>query len=108
MRFYAKARRKPGEMNKTEKAYSDLLEARRISGEIFGWYYEAITLKIAKDCRYTPDFMVVTASLEVEFHEVKGYWIDDAKVKIKVASSKFPFRFIAVSLKRKEWVVEEF
>lgn len=31
----------------------------------------------------------------MECHEVKGFWTDDAKVKIKVAAEQYPFRFIA-------------
>ena len=108
MKFFAKARRKAGTMNGTESKYALLLDSQKQTGQIFDFYFEAVTLKIATDCRYTPDFMVITKDLEVEFHEVKGYWMDDAKVKIKVASAKFPFRFVAVQLKKKEWVFEEF
>ena len=45
---------------------------------------------------------------EVEIHEVKGFWMDDARVKIKVASEMFPFRFVAVTRKAGRWEAEEF
>lgn len=48
----------------------------------------------------------------MELHEVKGHWQDDARVKIKVASSLYPFRFQAVRVKPKRegggWDIEEF
>jgi hypothetical protein len=45
-------------------------------------------------------------------HEVKGFWTDDARVKIKVAADLYPFRFIAAqALPKKQgggWKIEEF
>lgn len=54
-------RHKPGVMNKTERAYADLLEYRKIQGEVEQWHFEAVTLKLADGTRYTPDFYVVLA-----------------------------------------------
>lgn len=50
---------------------------------------------------------------EMELHEVKGYWEDDARVKIKVAAEAFwMFRFIAIKARPKKegggWEIEEF
>jgi hypothetical protein len=108
----AHGRHKPGVMNKTEAAYQLELEAGRQVGEILWYTFEAITLKLADDCRYTPDFIVMKKDLSLECHEVKGFWQDDARVKIKVAAAKFPFRFIAVTkIAAKNgggWNVEEF
>lgn len=42
------------------------------------------------------------ATGELEMHEVKGFWEDDARVKIKVAASFYPFSFIAARPKPKE------
>lgn len=83
-------------MNGLERAYSQVLDARLAAGEILDWKFEAVTLKLADACRYTPDFMVIAADATVEFHETKGRWMDDAKVKFKVAAAQFPFRFVAV------------
>ena len=48
----------------------------------------------------------------LEMHEVKGFWQDDARVKIKVAASIYPFRFVAVKARAKKhgggWEVENF
>jgi len=107
------ARHKSGEMNKTEAAYAaDVLEPRRLTGEIVSYWFERFTFKLADDCRYTPDFVVMLASGELECHETKGFWADDAKVKIRVAASLFPFRFVAIQKQSKkdggQWVYQEF
>lgn len=98
----------PSDMNKTEAAYDAHLW--RIRGTVVAWHaFEAITFKLAKNTRYTPDFVVQRTSGAIELHEVKGFWRDDARVKIKVAASLYPFRFIAVTKdKAGGWKVEEF
>ena len=73
MKFHARARHTPGVMNRLEANYAQYLELRKRANEIVHYAFEAVTLKIAADCRYTPDFMVVNKDLEVEFHEVKGF-----------------------------------
>lgn len=42
-----RARHVPGEMNKTETAYAELLEGRKLAGEILGWRFEAYKLRQA-------------------------------------------------------------
>jgi hypothetical protein len=48
----------------------------------------------------------------LEAHEVKGFWTDDARVKIKVAADKYPLQFIAIRKIPKKngggWQIEEF
>jgi len=101
-------RQKPGSMNKTESAYAERLEMLRRLGDVGHFEFEPITLKLAKNTRYTPDFMVVTDG-RIEFHEVKGFWRDDARVKIKVAAEKFwQFKFLAVKKVKGGWDIEEF
>ena len=80
---------KPGEMNKTEARFAELLELRKRAGEIEAWYFEPLKLRLAKGCFYTPDFLVIEATGRITFYEVKGYWRDDAKVKYKTAAEKF-------------------
>lgn len=52
-------------MNKTEKSFSQLLEAQKRKGEIIEWRFEGITLmwgideKTGIPLRYTPDFWVI-------------------------------------------------
>lgn len=52
------------------------------------------------------------ANGQLEAHEVKGHWQDDARVKVKVAADQYPVRFVAVkSAAAKDgggWHTEEF
>ena len=109
---YALGRLKSGVMNRTETAYSLLLERMKSSGEVVWWAFEGMTFKLAEGSRYTPDFNVMLPSGVMEMHEVKGFWQDDARVKIKVAASLFPMKFVAVKAIAKSkgggWEREEF
>jgi hypothetical protein len=111
-RTLALGRLKPGVQNRTEAEYAALLESRKIAGEIAWYAFEGVTFKLAADTRYTPDFAVMLADGRMEMHEVKGFWRDDAKIKIKVAAEMFPFRFVALKKRSKKsgggWDVEEF
>lgn len=108
MRLVARAstqalgRLKTGEMNKTEQAYAKHLDYLKALGEVLWWKFEGIKLRLADVTFYTADFGVIVASGEMEIHEVKGWWADDAKVKIKVAAAMYPFRFCAVMAKPKK------
>lgn len=102
---FALGRLKSGTMNKTEAEYAKILEARRACGNVLWYRFEGVTLKLADNTRYTPDFIVMLDSGELEAHEVKGsmsFIQDDAKVKIKVAADIFPFRFILVAPRAKK------
>ncbi|HDY7061951.1 MAG: DUF1064 domain-containing protein [Klebsiella pneumoniae] len=108
----ALGRLKAGQMNKTEEAYCSYLELRRRYGEIAWFRFEGIKLRLADNTFYTPDFAVMLANGQMELHEVKGFWTDDARVKTKVAADQYPFRIIGVTkLQAKAgggWKVEEF
>lgn len=108
----ALGRLKVGKMNQTEKAYDSRLRLRLLGGELAWYKFEALKLRLADNTFYTPDFAVMLVSGELEVHEVKGYWEDDARVKIKVAAALYPFRFFAVTKGSKrtgaEWAFEEF
>jgi hypothetical protein len=94
--LYALGRLKTGEMNKGEAAYNQHLWQRFNAGEILWHKFEGIKLRLADNTFYTCDFAVLAADCTLELHEYKGHWLDDAKVKIKIAASLYPFRFIAV------------
>lgn len=98
-KLQALGRMKVGRMNNAELAYSKVLELRKHAGEVLWYSFEGMTLRMADRTTYTPDFAVMLANGEMEMHEVKGFFQDDAKVKIKVAAAMFPFRFIAVRMK---------
>lgn len=94
--------------SKAEATYASRLDARQRVGEIRRWRYEAVTLKLGPDCRYTPDFLIVPWEwplLPLELHEVKGKhaW-DDALVKLRAAAGAFPeFRFFLMRLLGTTW-----
>jgi hypothetical protein len=99
-----------GAMNRTEAAYEQLLKSRLMAGDIQWYRFEGMKLRLANNTFYTPDFFVMAADGLLEAHEVKGHWTDDARVKIKVAASQYPFRFLAIKRGRdvSGWVIEEF
>ncbi len=111
-RLQALGRLKSGQMNKTEAAYAERLRALQHAGEIQWFRFEGIKLRLADNTFYTPDFAVLARDGVMELHEVKGFWVDDARVKIKVAADQYPMRFLAVRAKPKRdgggWAVEEF
>jgi hypothetical protein len=92
----AKGKLKPRKMNKLEARYAAYLEGEKAAGRILWYEYEAITLRLGDDCRYTPDFVLMLPDGEIEVRETKGFWEEDAKIKIRVASERYPFRFVAI------------
>lgn len=103
-------RLKQGVMNKTERKYADHLESLKMAGEIQHYAFDSMKFRLADKTFYSPDFIVLKANGELEAHEVKGHWEDDARVKIKVAASIHPIPFIAVKWNEKNhfWDYEYF
>lgn len=113
----ALGRMKSGQMNKTEAAYAQHLDLLKRAGEIAYYSFDSINLRLADKTFYKPDFLVMKSDGQLEIHEVKGakgVFTDDAKVKVKVAASKFPFRFLVCYPKGsrrgmvQSWEIEEF
>lgn len=98
---------RPQKMNGTEEKYAWVLELQKRAGGILDYGFNEITLRLGDDCRYTPDFWVLPLSGIFELHEVKGFFRDDAKVKIKVAAAKYPFIFRLVRLEKGQWNISE-
>lgn len=90
-------------LNKTEARFLEILKAER-AGEHIG--VQTITLRIAHDCRYTPDFWCAAGG-QLTFYEVKGAFIrEDAMIKLKTAANQFPkFLFIIAQYKDGFWTV---
>ena len=111
-RSYALGRLKTGQMNKTEAAYAGTLSVLESAGDVLWYRFEGLKLRLADNTFYTPDFAVMRADGTLECHEVKGFWQDDARVKIKVAAEMYPFRFLAVKARSKKngggWELEDF
>ncbi len=95
----AQARHVPGVMNQGEARYaSEYLQPMLLGGKILEWKFEPVKLRIGDKCFYSPDFLVITAKREIEMHEFKGHWEDDARVKIKAAAALFWWaKFVAIT-----------
>lgn len=101
--FQVKQSTDEAKLNKTEREY--FAYVKRLGHQWVGC--QSITLKIGDDCRFTPDFGVLTSDGKLQCHEVKGFWRDDAKVKIKVAARQFSFiEFIVVQKNKQGWSFE--
>jgi hypothetical protein len=86
-------------LNKLETAW--LAEMRRRNYEWIG--VQNITLKLADDLRYTPDFSAKVGG-DLVFFETKGFFRDDARGKLKTAARQFPlFRFVLVTKEKMQW-----
>lgn len=108
----ALGRLKVGAMNKTEMAYAATLDQRKVIGQVVWYKFEGLKFRLADNTFYTPDFAVMLAGGELEAHEVKGFWQDDARAKIKIAADMYPLKFVAIQARTKKegggWKVEEF
>lgn len=111
-RMQALGRLKTGQMNKTEDAYEKHLANLKHAGDIAWYRFEGMKFRLADNTFYTPDFAVMLSNGQLEAHEVKGHWQDDARAKIKIAAEMYPIRFVAVKSKAKKdgggWAVEDF
>lgn len=93
-------------LNRLETSYASHLNLLKMAGEIEDYRVHGVTLKLADDTRYTPDFLVIGKEGQVELQETKGWMRDDANVKLKVAAAQFPwFVFKLVTWKDKNWQV---
>ena len=72
-------------LNKTEKLYLAYLR-------VFNYSYlgiQNITLKLADDCRLTPDFNFINDAGRLVFIDVKGFQREDALIKMKMAARTY-------------------
>lgn len=107
-RMQALGRLKTGAMNKTEAAYAAVLDQEKIAGTVLWYSFEGLKFRLADNTFYSPDFAVMLADGNIQILEIKGFWTDDARVKIKIAAAMFPFQFIAIKKNGRNWVREEF
>lgn len=77
----------PRGKTRTEAEFELILKSEHPSAVIL---FEAYTLKLAPDTRYTPDYAVVEDN-RVSFYEVKGRYVyEKALNKPKIAAAMFP------------------
>lgn len=108
MKLFAKGKLKIGKRNKTELAYEQYLELLKKAGEILWWKYEGLKFRLGEGAYFTPDFVVMNKEGYLEAHEVKGFWREAARVRIKAAAEMYPIRFIAVTKNGQGWKEEIF
>lgn len=97
----AKGKTKPRErgMNKTERRYSEYLDSELRAQRILYWGYECMKVRLADECTWTPDFLVMDADGVITLVDTKAWWssskkvgvTDDSLVKMKVAAEAYPF-----------------
>jgi hypothetical protein len=102
---FALGRLAPGVMNKTEASYAKHLELRKHDGDVLWYRFEGIKLRLADKTFLTPDFAVMTRDGVMELHDCKGFMMDDANVKIKVAADQYPFRFFIIRKSKIGWTM---
>jgi hypothetical protein len=114
-RTHRRPGRKPARAPKREDGYASKLEARYAehltalvrAGEVAEWWYDVLTVKLAANTHHKPDFFVQMADGSVCWHEVKGFWREDALVKSKITAAILPIPYYVCRWgKRTGWVVE--
>jgi hypothetical protein len=117
----AESSKRAVKMTRTEAQYEAMLRRENPDAQI---QFERYTLKLANDCRYTPDFAVIRKAQHadvwmIEFHEVKGAFLfggatksatASSLTKPKLAAELFPWHrfFRATKDKEGNWTREEF
>ncbi|NDI85114.1 hypothetical protein EYB48_05800 [Undibacterium sp. B2R-29] len=95
-RFFSIGRIPKSQMNKTEAEYAEILDRKKLSGEVLDWKFHPMNIRLADNTFYEVDFLVVMANLELQIHETKGsYTTQVGNLKIKLCAEVLPwFRFI--------------
>ncbi|WP_454732461.1 MULTISPECIES: hypothetical protein [Cupriavidus] len=113
-RFHALGRLPKSHMNRTERAYSVLLDEEKRCGEVIDWKFHAMHVRLADNTFYEVDFLVLHSDMRLAIHETKGgYTTDKGQLKIKLCAEVLPyFRMVkATKLPAKQgggWKREEF
>lgn len=116
-----KPRPKTTGMNAGELAYSQTLDDLMARGVVAGWWYELLSVRLADNTFYRPDFVVLFADGTLELHEVKprkkgkdgkpdSYWAEeDAQLKMKVVAEHTPIPLVVVwPMKGGGWATKRF
>lgn len=93
----------PRRANKWENEFAARLQSQVNAGYLLWFQFEAMRFRLAGGAYYKPDFVAMLHTGELIAYEVKGFWREAARVRIKVAADRHPIRFVAV---RKQLVSE--
>lgn len=86
--------------NKWEQEFGEVLRQQQDALGLLVWYqFEALRFRLADGAYYKPDFVALTHTGTLIAYEVKGMWREAARVRIKVAADRHPFKFVAVRKK---------
>jgi hypothetical protein len=113
-RFHALGRLPKDQMNKTERAYSVLLDEEKRQGLVIDWKFHPMRVRLADNTFYEVDFLVLHADMKLAIHETKGGFVTQhGQMKIKLCAEVLPyFRMVkATKLTAKQgggWTREEF
>ncbi|MBF6987233.1 hypothetical protein [Cupriavidus sp. IK-TO18] len=113
-RFHALGRMPKDVMNKTERAYSALLEEEKRQGLVIDWKFHPMRVRLADNTFYEVDFLVLHDDMRLAIHETKGGFVTShGQMKIKLCAEVLPyFRMVkATKLSAKQgggWKREEF
>lgn len=106
----AEGGKRRGAMNQLETRFArEVLATLKVAGEIGEYRFEAVKLRLAEGAWYTPDFVVKHHDGHLEFVEVKGFWREAARVRIKVAAEQYAWlgRFVVAQRKDGRWQFEQ-
>jgi hypothetical protein len=91
-RFHALGRLPKDQMNKTERAYSALLDEEKRRGEVIDWKFHPMRVRLADNTFYEVDFLVLHADMRLAIHETKGGFVTShGQMKIKLCAEVLPF-----------------
>lgn len=94
-------------MNKTEAKFARYLDDCKFSGDIRGYWFEAVKFRLADRTWYTPDFLVQFGDGSFYLVETKGTYVrEDAWIKLKVAAEVMPFPFYLAMWTGKAWEID--
>jgi len=86
-----------------------MLEIRKRAGEILWHRHEGVTLALGEGARYTIDFFTMLPDGTLQAIEVKGAYVrPDSLVKLRIAASMFPFRFMMAQKTKDGWTEKQF
>ena len=87
-----KPARPPGPRFKSdwERRFAELLDLRVRAGELTGWVYEGIHLRLPGDVMYRVDFVGHMADGTIALWEIKGRMRPEARIKIVQAVTLYP------------------